>query len=269
MSDESQSREQAAAVDTPRGVALFDLDGTLLAWDCQLLFRHFVLRQHPRRRWLLPVYLLGLALAPFLGNDGLKRFFLSYLWRMSPKRLAQLSEGFADLVVAGLYPEVLERLERHRQRGDLIILASASPECYVREIGRRLGCDHALGTPVRHGALIPRLSNHKGVAKVERLREILGAECFRSGKIRNSHGYSDSRADLPMLAVCERVTVVNPKSALASLAEMRGWELVKPQRPWATRIGWLWRVLALLIGVGKDPGRLQSESWKKSNSTSR
>ena len=41
----------------PAGIALFDLDGTLIAWDCQLLFRHYVLRREPWRGIFLPVFL--------------------------------------------------------------------------------------------------------------------------------------------------------------------------------------------------------------------
>ena len=33
----------------PTGIALVDLDGTLLAWDTQFLFRHHVIRREPWR----------------------------------------------------------------------------------------------------------------------------------------------------------------------------------------------------------------------------
>ena len=240
----------------PAGIALFDLDGTLIAWDCQLLFRHFVLRRQPWRGIFLPVFLAFLPLAGVLGAGGMKRVFLSYLWRMDRETLAQYSREFAVSLMPTIYPELREKLERHRAAGHLLILASASPEFYVAEIGRELGFDLTLGTPVMLGPFFPNLINHKGTAKVERLKQLLPASYFENGKLRRCHGYTDSRADLPMLALCGSATVVNPSPSLTALAEESGWEIVRPSRPWKSRCGFARRVLALLLGVGRDPGEL-------------
>ena len=242
--------------DPPSGIALFDLDGTLIAWDCQLLFRHFVLRREPWRGVFLPVFLVFVPLAGVLGAGPMKRIFLSYLWRMRPEKLAAYSREFAGSLMPAIYPELREKLERQRAAGHFTILASASPEFYVREIGRELGFDLTLGTPVQAGPMFPKLMNHKGAAKVERLHEVLPAAYFEQGKLRHCHGYTDSRADLPMLALCESATVVNPSRELAALAEKSGWEIVRPERLWKSRAGFALRVLALLTGLGRDPGGL-------------
>lgn len=240
----------------PQGIALYDLDGTLIAWDCQLLFRHFVLRREPWRVIFLPVFLVFLPLAGFLGAAVMKRIFLSYLWRMEPRMLAEYAREFAGSLMPAIYPELRETLERHRAAGDFLILASASPEFYVAEIGRLLGFDLTLGTPVEMGPLFPDLENHKGAAKVRRLQAVLPAAYFEDGRLRHCHGYTDSRADLPMLALCGAATVVNPSPALAALAGESGWTIVRPRRPWKSRAGFALRVLALLTGVGRDPAGL-------------
>lgn len=237
----------------PAGIALFDLDGTLIAWDCQLLFRHFVLRREPWRGIFLPVFLAFLPLAGLLGAGGMKRVFLSYLWRMDPAMLAEYSREFASGLMPAIYPELREKLENHREAGDFLILASASPEFYVTEIGREIGFDLTLGTPVDLGEFFPDLENHKGVAKVERLKKVLPSSFFENSKLRNCHGYTDSCADLPMLALCDSATVVNPSLRLTALAEAAGWEIVRPERPWKSRMGFGVRALALLIGWGEDP----------------
>ena len=241
------------APDPPPGVALFDLDGTLLAWDSQLLFRNFVLRQEPWRGVFLLLFLVAAPLAGVLGTSRMKRVFLSYLWRMPAPRLAAYARDFAHSLMPAIYPELRERLERHRAAGHLLILASASPEFYVVELARLLGFELALGTPVAVGALFPALVNHKGAAKVTRLHQVLPAAYFDHGQLRHCHGYTDSRADLPMLALCAAATVVNPSPELARLAAMSGWEIVRPARPWRSRAGFALRVVALLLGVGRDP----------------
>lgn len=240
----------------PDGIALFDLDGTLLPWDCQLLFRHHVLRREPWRVVFLPVFLALLPFAPLLGAEGMKRVFLSFLFRMPREVLAEHSRGFARSVMPSIYAEARAEIERHRAAGHLLILASASPECYVLEIGRELGFDLVLATRIDAPGLFPDLVNHKGAAKVRRLHEVLPASYFEDGRLRCCHGYTDSRADLPMLALCEKVTLVNPSAALTALGESSGWSILRPRRPWKSRAGFAWRALALLTGIGRDPARL-------------
>lgn len=243
-------------------MALFDLDGTLIAWDCQLLFRHFVLRREPWRGIFLPVFLAFLPLAGLLGAGGMKRVFLSYLWKMDPETLAEYSREFATFVMPSIYPVLHAKLEAQRAAGHFLILASASPEFYVAEIGRELGFDLTLGTPVELGEFFPDLENHKGAAKVARLEQVLPACYFEDGKLRHCHGYTDSCADLPMLELCDSVTVVNPSARLTGLAEQAGWKIVRPPRPWTSRVGFGIRVLALLLGCGEDPGQVGKQAGR-------
>jgi phosphatidylglycerophosphatase C len=236
----------------PAGIALFDLDGTLIAWDCQLLFRHFVIRREPWRIIFLPVFLAFLPLAGLLEAAGMKRVFLSYLWRINRETLAEYSREFAVSLMPAIYPELREKLENQRAAGHFLILASASPEFYVAEIGRELGFHLTLGTPVELGPFFPDLENNKGERKVERLRESLPSSYFENSKLRHCHGYTDSCADLPMLKLCYSVTVVNPSSRLTAIAAESGWEIVRPERPWKSRAGFARRALAMLLGIGQS-----------------
>jgi HAD superfamily hydrolase (TIGR01490 family) len=241
----------------PAGIALFDLDGTLIAWDCQLLFRHNVVRREPWRRVFLPVFLGLLPFYSLLGTAGMKRVFLSYLWKMPPETLAKYAEDFAASVMPAIYPEGLAAIERHRAAGYLTVLTSASPEFYVAEIGKRLGFDLVLGTVVEMGEFFPDLENHKGIAKSKRLRELLPASYFDGDRLKNCRGYTDSTADLPLLALCQSATLVNPKPALAALGKANGWEIIRPARPWKSKAGFISGSLRLLFGIGRDPGGLR------------
>ncbi len=138
------------------GVALFDLDGTLIPWDCQLLFCHWIVRRHTLRRLYLPVFAAFAPLAPLLGDTGMKRVFLSYLWRFDREALQSEAREFAQTWFPhACYPELLAEIARHRRAGRLTVLASASPESYVREIGKVLGFDLSLGTPVAIHRTVP------------------------------------------------------------------------------------------------------------------
>ncbi len=240
----------------PPGLALFDMDGTLLAWDCQLLFRHHVLRAEPTRLFSVPLFLAFLPFARLLGTENMKRIFHCFLWKMPPARLAELSKQFAEKLQPGIYPELKAALAKHKESGHLTILSSASPECYAAEVGKLLGFDISLGTVFENNSLFPDLTNHKGTNKVTRLRELLPSSYFTNGILANSHGYTDSTADLPMLGICETATVVNPKPALTALAEKNHWPVLRPERPWKSSFEKTWRVLALLLAVGKNPAKL-------------
>jgi len=242
--------------ESPPGIALFDLDGTLLPWDCQLIFRSFVVKREPWRGGFLPIFLACVPFAGVIGTQGMKRVFLCYLWRIDPGKLAEYSREFAKTVVMPMiYPEIRAKLDRQREAGHLAVLTSASPAFYVSEIGRELGFDVVMGTPVKTGPFFPPLENNKSVVKVRRLKEELPAGCFdREGKLVNSHGYTDSTADLPMLELCGSATVVNPKARLTALAEEKGWEIVRPGRPWKSKAGFAWKVMGLLFGWGSCGG---------------
>lgn len=240
----------------PSGIALFDMDGTLLAWDCQLLFRHHVIHEEPLRGFSVPLFLKFLPFAGVLGTENLKRIFHSFLWHMPPEQVAEYSQSFAKRLMPSIYPELKAALDAHRAAGHLTILSSASPECYVAEVGKLLGFDLSLGTVLENNDLFPDLVNHKGENKVTRLQKLLPASYFQNGKLVNSHGYTDSIADLPMLGICEKATVVNPKPELTEIAEANGWTILRPARPWKSNFEKSWRVALLLLGIGKNPAKL-------------
>jgi HAD superfamily hydrolase (TIGR01490 family) len=237
-----------------RGLGLFDLDGTLIAWDTQILFCDHVLRQEGFRRAYLAFFAAFAPAAGILGDEGMKRVFLSYLWRSDEEQLAEWVRGFvAEWFPKRCYAPLLERVQRHRDAGRLTILASASPEFYVKEVGRALGFDLALGTPVEVGSgpfpLLPDLRNHKGAEKVRRLSEIIGAPL--DGVWPLSHGYSDSSADLPMLNCCETSTLVNPSERLTQIGEQQGWEVLRPELPWKSRAEKIVEILRRATGFGR------------------
>ena len=235
------------------GLALFDLDQTLIAWDTQLLFCNWVLRKEPLRRLYLVVFVPFLVLSKVLGSEGMKRIFLSFLWRMPRQQLEDLVEEFvAYHVPRSFYPSMLEVLAEERAKGRRLVLVSASPEFYARPLGEALGFDASYGTRVEFEGFMPLFpdftgGNNKKEVKVSRLLE--EGEIVENGVQKNSSGFSDSTVDLPMLELCEEVTVVNPGEKLWEIAESRGWETVRPSRPFSSRRAMAFRCLRQICGL--------------------
>lgn len=232
------------------GYALFDLDHTLLPFDTQVLFCNYVLQRDDARRRLyvfLFVLFLPLAVLRICSIRRMKRVFSSYLWRMPEQRLRQLARQFAEEEVPGvLYPEVLAELKKHQQAGRLTILNSASPTFYAEEIARVLGFDHCVATRVvvedpMH--LIPHIDgpNNKHGAKIPPMieRGMLpeGFDPGRGDQLPDSYGYSDSRADVPLLSICEKGVMIHPSETYATIGKKRGWTTMLPQQPYEGKWG--------------------------------
>ncbi len=209
--------------------ALFDMDGTLFAGDSQLRFCRWILKRHGWRRlyllWLIPMGILrGLHL---INTQRMKRAFLAYAWGMKKDLLQQECQQFVQQeILQILYPPVLERLRDHQAAGDTTVLCSASPDWWTRLVGKALGFTHTIGTPtalaerVELMPAIPAPGNNKGANKLVRLASI--------GITHADIGYTDSAADLPMLTICDKAVLVNPKSSFA--ARVDGAEILTPEK---------------------------------------
>ena len=209
--------------------ALFDMDGTLFAGDSQLRFCRWILKRHGWRRlyllWLIPMGLLrGLHI---INTQRMNRAFLAYAWGMKRETLQQECQDFVQQeILQILYPPVLERLRAHQMAGDTTVLCSASPDWWTQLVGKALGFTHTIGTPtslagrVELMPTIPLPGNNKGANKLIRLASI---------GIRHADiGYTDSAADLPMLSICDKAVLVNPKSAFA--VRVPGAEILTPPK---------------------------------------
>lgn len=233
-------------VPDPDEYVLFDLDQTIIPWDTQLVFRSYVLRQEPLRRALTLIFLAFLPLTKVLGAGGMKRIFHSYLFGMSRTQLQRHVSGFLDDWLPQItYPEILAEIEEHRKSGRVLILSSASPELWVLPLGERLGFHHSFGTRLELASSFPLFpeiegENHKGEEKVRRLAE---------SKITSAlAGYSDSKADLPLLALCKEKTLVNPLSKICQIGKEKGWRILEPGKPWANRLTFGWNCTKQLFG---------------------
>ena len=236
-------------------LALFDLDQTLIPYDTQALFCQHILKRHPLRRAYLLAFLpmLPFAAVRLIGERGLKRVFLNYLYGMTKSQVEQeVKEFVAETVLPLIYPSVLEELQKHQANGLTTVLISASPDIYAHEIARALKFDHCFATRIDlagHDTIpfTPKIigPNNKREAKLVAMADLLPPD----RPIPGSFAYSDSHADLPMLRIVEHAVMVHPTPTLAAEGNAKGWKTMTPPRPFQTKGEHHWQVFKQVIGA--------------------
>ncbi len=196
----------------PASLAVFDLDGTLSFRDTFAAFVAGYLRRHPARLIGTPGAALALAAwcVGVLDRGQLKsRLIRAFMGGDSRQDIEHWSRAFSSqLVDHGMRPEALEALQAHRQRGDCLILLSASPDLYVPEIGRLLGMHRVICTRIRfegdrlQGGLLTL--NRRGREKLRCLEAL--REEFPDASIS---AYGNAASDLAHLAAADHPMLVN------------------------------------------------------------
>lgn len=206
-------------------LVIFDLDRTLTRHDSYLAYLFGFLLRHPWRIIrLLPLpWSILLYYARRIDNTALKqRFLRAVLGGVHRTQLDRWTQRFVDRLLAhGLREQGLQALERHRQRGDVLVLLTASFDFYVQEVGRRLGFDHVICTEAEWQG--DRLSgnlacpNRYGAEKVRCIRIL--QERFKAVPII---AYADDHSDLPLLRLADRGILVNGSTAVRKAAAQLG-----------------------------------------------
>ncbi len=188
-----------------RGLALFDFDKTLSDRDTLFDFHCWYFGKPRVYAWALR-HGVALAGCPLKWSDRgrVKQAFLSYFWKGVPyEEFAEAARKYSlEYMPRILRPEALKALEEHRERGDRILIVSASLKEWLEPWGLANGVDMILGTEmeVREGILTGELRtpNCRGAEKVRRLREVLDPEEYSP-----ICAYGDSDGDREMLALAD------------------------------------------------------------------
>lgn len=206
-------------------LTIYDLDGTLLS---RATYTPFLLcaarRLAPWRLALAPVWVLLMAAhkAGLIGRTALKHAGMRMLvGTPSPARLDMVSAEFAASRMGDLQPGARAALERDRQEGRTVVIATAAYAFYARHIAMALGVGHHVASDWQvSGAQQPNCYGPEKLARVERW---LAEQGHERASLRF---YSDSFADGPLLDRVDEAIFVTGNPRKAARARARGWQVV-------------------------------------------
>ena len=212
-------------------IAIFDMDGTLTRTDTFLAYLKFALMKRKSR--LAGCAHLPLAVALFRGGyrsrDWLKQEFVrAILGGGSKSQIDSWTADFVTLQGAGLLkPGALAALRWHQDRGDRLIIASASLDIYTTALAVAWGVPEVVCTKLdwQNGILTGRLNgpNLRGEAKVTAVKQIL---LNAPGSTPEIFAYSDDYSDLPLLRLADHGFAVDPTRKLANCAAREGLQIL-------------------------------------------
>ena len=211
--------------------AFFDLDNTLLAGDSDYLWG-----EHLAGLGVVPAALHRRRNREFMrayeqGTLDVEEFLAFQLAPLSRHEMRDLERWRRDFIETAIVPLVLpkavELLDRHRRRGEILVIATSTNRFITEPIAHLLEVEHLLATEPEMigGRYTGRVSGTpcSGHGKVDHVRQwasshaaLLDEACF----------YSDSITDLPLLEAVGHPFAVDPDDPLRMVAELRGWPVI-------------------------------------------
>ncbi|MTH98447.1 HAD family phosphatase [Roseibium sp. RKSG952] len=217
---------------TAPDLVVFDLDQTITTNDTYVYFLLSVLRKRP---WRL-VYCIPLPFAVAMhkmglrNNTWLKRVFLRAICGGCEREFVeQLGDDVAGRVISKkLRPGAIPVLERHKNRGDRIAIATASIDIYALAIAERLGIDKVdvLCTQAQwNGSKLTGDLASQNLYGSNKTRAVQNwAES--AGRSDIDVAYSDHHSDFSLLESARHGVAVNPNDRLMKLASEADLEVV-------------------------------------------
>jgi len=222
------------ALTTKPGLALFDLDHTLIPLDSDHAWGEFVIRlgwveEATFRRRNDAFY--AQYKAGRLDIHAYVAFATEPLRERGPAAAAAAHAQFMREVIApALRPEALALLRKHQQAGDTVLIVTATNEFVTRPIAQALGVGELLAMPLARDASGWYTGEIEGTptmreGKVRRMEQWLAERRLAWGDVESTF-YSDSMNDVPLLEKVDHPVATNPDPRLRALAQERGWRIL-------------------------------------------
>lgn len=214
-------------------LAIFDLDNTLLRGDSDHAWGEYLVEQGAvdRERFAsendryYAAYLAGtLDIYEFLEQHQLRPLAEHNRATLERWRTEFMQHKIAPLI----RPSARALVERHRTRGDTLLIITATNSFITTPIAQAFGIPHLIATEPEevNGEFTGRVAGVPSYreGKVTRLTDWLHD---RHENLDGSWFYSDSHNDLPLLNLVSHPVAVNPDETLAEYARSRGWDQIE------------------------------------------
>lgn len=227
----------------PRGslrapaVAIFDLDGTLVVGQTQVLLVKFLRKAGVVSRsfaagtavWFL-AYKAGLVKV----TEASRAKGAEILKGLSEEEVRSLMARFADEeMVPRLHPASTAALAEHQAEGDVVVVVSAALHPVVEALCGRLGVSEYAGVhcEVVDGRYTGRLDGPIPYS-VEKARIAARMIAGHAADPADCWAYADHDTDLDLLRSVGHPVAVNPRPGLRSEAEREGWPILLSPDPY-------------------------------------
>lgn len=212
-------------------MAFFDLDGTLVVGNTQLLLVRFLRSVGVVGR----AFVLGSALWFGAYKAGLVKVTeearakgASMLRGLTVEEVEGIMARFREeVLLPRLHPPAVAALREHRAAADRIVVLSAALDPVVATLSGHLGVVHFVGAPceVTEGRYSGRLS---GPTPYGALKAEVAADFMRRWRVEadSCWAYADHTTDLALLRSVGHPVAVNPRPGLAQAAREAGWPIL-------------------------------------------
>jgi HAD superfamily hydrolase (TIGR01490 family) len=217
-------------------LAIFDLDGTLIAKDSDHAFGEFLVELgwadgaafQRENDYFYQQYVAGtLDINAYVD-------FATRPWRdRTPAEQDAAVVRFMREVMQPAIGFAAQALVRaHLDAGDRVVIATSTNEFITRPIADAFGVSTLIATQLERDTAGRVTGRIRGVpslrdGKVRRVDEWLHAEGLRWADFDASVFYSDSTNDLPLLERVSEPVATNPSPALEAIARQRGWRILR------------------------------------------
>ena len=216
-------------------LAIFDLDNTLLRGDSDHVWGEFLVEQGAVDRTRFASENNRYYAAYLAGTLDIYEFLEQHQLRpLAEHDRATLERWRTEFVRTKITPLITPAaralVERHRARGDTLLIITATNRFITAPIAESFNIPHLIATEPDEvngqftGKVAGVPSYREG--KVERLSEWLND---RHESLDGSWFYSDSHNDLPLLNLVDHPVAVNADETLAEYARTRGWPMIELQ----------------------------------------
>jgi HAD superfamily hydrolase (TIGR01490 family) len=215
-------------------LALFDLDHTLIPFDSGMAWTRFLVQRGrlPADAEARYLAFCHQYVAGTLDIHAMHRANLLPLLRYPRAELQQWALEFEHHIAPQLPASRLALVQRHLDDGDLCAIVTATTRLIAEPLARLFGLQHLVATEaaVEAGAFTGEIAGEPCFRdhKPSRVRSWLAQQGLRLEAFEESHFYSDSASDLPLLTSVTHPVAVDPDARLLAHAHAAGWRVLEP-----------------------------------------